>query len=103
MPGDGRRRRHFRTHQVSAAARSLPPFKVSVGCGRAAFAWHEDVRVHAEAHRTAGVAPLEARVEENLVETFLLRLGFDETGAWHDHRAQRVRHLLAADHGRRGA
>ena len=44
------------------------------------------VGVHAEAHRAAGLAPLEARRLEDLVEAFGFGLRLHEAGARNDHR-----------------
>src|SRR5689334_21087232 len=88
---------------MGTTAWSLAALKVSVGSRGAALTRHEDVGVHAEAHGAAGLAPLKAGVEEDLVEAFLLRLGLDDAGARHHHRPQRVGHLLAANDGSSGA
>ena len=74
MAGDRRRGRHLRAHEVGAAAPALPALEVAVRRRGAALARRQDVRVHAEAHRAAGVAPLEPCVQEHLVEAFLLGL-----------------------------
>ena len=84
---DRRRRRHLRADEVRAAARPLPPLEVAVRGRGAALARQQDVRVHAQAHRAAGVAPLEARVDEDLVEALLLRLRLHQARARHHHRA----------------
>ena len=44
----------------------------------------ELVRVHGQAHGTAGVAPFEARGLEDLVQPFLLGLGLDRLGPGYD-------------------
>ena len=44
------------------------------------------VAVHADAHRAAGLAPLEARALEDHVEAFRLGLRLHQPGAGHDHR-----------------
>src|SRR3954464_14739994 len=59
---------------MRAAARALPAFEIAVGGRRATLAGLESIGIHAEAHRAAGLAPFEARVAENAVETFLLGL-----------------------------
>jgi hypothetical protein len=46
----------------------------------------EDVRVHAEAHRAARLAPLEAGVLEDLSRPSASACSFTGTGARHDHR-----------------
>src|SRR3990172_1553840 len=73
VAGDGRRRRHLRAHEVGAPALPLPPLEVAVGAGGAALARLQDVRVHPQAHRAAGLPPLEPGVDEDSVQPFLLR------------------------------
>ena len=72
VAGDRRRRGELRADQVRAAAASLPALEVAVRGRGAALAVREHVGIHAEAHRAAGAAPLEAGVEEDPVEPFLL-------------------------------
>ena len=67
-------RGHLRADEVGPTAPPLPALEVPVGRRSAALARREDVGVHAEAHRAAGEPPLEDRVEEDLVESLLLRL-----------------------------
>src|SRR4051812_38813054 len=56
---DRRRRGHRRAHQVRPAALALAALEVAVAGRGAALAGLELVRVHAEAHRAAGLAPVE--------------------------------------------
>ena len=49
---------------MRAAARALATLEVAVARGCAALAGGQNVGVHAQAHRAAGVAPVEARVAE---------------------------------------
>src|SRR5579864_9799497 len=65
MAGDRRGRGHRRTHEVRAASGALPALEIPVGGRRAPLAGTENVRVHPEAHRAAGFAPLEARLRED--------------------------------------
>src|SRR5438046_10722250 len=74
MTGDGGRGRHRRTDEVGAAATSLPSLEVPVAGRGAPFARPKDVRIHAEAHRAAGVAPLEAGFAKQRIETLRLAL-----------------------------
>src|ERR1700675_2187329 len=46
MAGNGRRRRHHRTHQMRPPTASLPSFKVSIAGGSAAFARLQNIRIH---------------------------------------------------------
>src|SRR5690242_21132989 len=74
VPLDRRGRRHLRADQVCPAAAALAPLEITVRGGRAALAGLQDVRVHSEAHRAAGAAPVEAGGAEHLVETLGLGL-----------------------------
>ena len=101
MPGDGRRRCHHRTHQVRAPAFALPPLEVAVGGRGAPFSAREHVRVHADAHAAARVAPFKSGVAEDLVQPFLLRLLFDHHRPGnHQSLFERARNMLTADHTR---
>jgi len=73
MTGNRSRCRHCRRHQVRAALVTLTPFKIAVRSRCAALARLQLVGVHRKAHRAARLAPLEARILEDLVEP----LGFD--------------------------
>src|SRR3954462_9042724 len=88
---------------MRAPAAALAALEVAVRGRRAALARGEDVRVHAEAHRAAGGAPVKAGGAEDLVEALLLRLRAHLLGAGDDHRVDRARHLAALDHLGRGA
>src|SRR3712207_574405 len=69
---DRRRRRHRHRHQVRASALALPALEVAVGGGCAALAGLEGVRVHAEAHRATGTAPLGTGLLEDDVQALFL-------------------------------
>src|SRR5258706_1117783 len=94
MPGNGCRGGHFRADEVGAATFALAALEVAVTGAGAALAGLEDVRVHSEAHRAAGLTPFETGVLENAVEPLLLRLGFDHRGTGHHHRADGSCNLL---------
>src|SRR5438132_9957964 len=49
---------HCRTNQMGAATATLPSFEVAIAGRSAALYWLQNVRVHAETHRTFLVAPL---------------------------------------------
>src|SRR3954466_2872859 len=103
MPGDRRRRRHRGADEMGAAALSLPPLEVAVRGRGTALAGIEPVGIHAEAHRAAGLAPLEAGVAEDAVEALFLGLRLYQAGARDHHRHTDVRSLAAAlYHGGRG-
>src|SRR6266540_7554466 len=71
---DGGGRRHLWADQVRPAALALTTFEVPVGSRRAALAGLEDVRVHAQAHRAARLAPVKTRRLEDLVQALVLGL-----------------------------
>src|SRR5216684_8682335 len=70
MPGDGRRRRHRRRHQMGAALESLTALEIAVRGGGAALFRRQLVGVHRQTHRAARLAPFEACLYEDLVEAF---------------------------------
>src|SRR4029079_14468938 len=87
-PLDGGRGGHLRGHEVGAPATALAPLEVAVGGRGAALARREDVRVHAQAHRSAGAAPVEAGGAEDLVEALALGLRLHLHRAGNDHRVE---------------
>src|SRR4051812_4446009 len=78
---------------MGAATAALSALEVAVGRGGAALAGREGVGVHPQAHRAAGVTPLEAGVAEDLVEALLLGLLLDEHRPRYDESADAVGHL----------
>ena len=82
---------------------ALTALEIAVRGRRAALARLQLVGVHAEAHRAAGLAPVEAGVDEDLVEPFRFRLLLHEAGAGDDHRADALMDLSALGDGGRGA
>src|ERR1700687_3030206 len=80
---------------MRATAGALPALEVAVRRRRASLAGSEDVRVHAQAHRAPGVAPLEARVAEDAIEALALGLRLHEHRAGHDECAYAGPHLAA--------
>src|SRR5271167_4399463 len=81
-PGDGRGRDHEGAHQDRATGgAALAPLEVSVGRARAELVADELVRVHGQAHRAPGIAPLETRVAEDLVDPELGAQEADALGA----------------------
>src|SRR5512134_752402 len=101
MAGHRSRGRHLRADQVGASAGSLASLEVAVGGRGAALARREFVVVHAEAHRAAGLAPLEPGVPEDAVEALALGLLLHPPGARDDHREPDVRRDAAPAHDRR--
>src|SRR2546428_14041447 len=67
-------------------ARALAALEVAVGGRGATLAGREPVRIHAEAHRAAGLAPLEAGIAEDAVEALALGLLLHQARARHDQR-----------------
>jgi hypothetical protein len=57
MAGDRRRRRHGGRDEMGAVLKTLAALEVAVRGRGAALAGQKLVRVHREAHRTAGLAP----------------------------------------------
>ena len=89
-------------YEMGSTAATLAAFEVAVAGRRAALARSELVGIHGEAHRAAGLAPVEAGLDEDLVEAFRIGLLLDESGARHDERAHAVCDLVAlGDGGRR--
>src|SRR6266566_2370129 len=96
VAGNGRGRGHDWADQVRAAVFALAAFEIAVRSARAAFMWRQNIRVHANAHAAAGIAPLKACGGENLVEPFFFRLRLYSARAGHNERLLDVfRHVLA--------
>src|SRR6185437_13744036 len=75
-----------RRNQVGAALETLTALEIAVRGRGAALLRLQLVRVHGKAHRAARLAPIKARLDEDLVEAFGLRLLLHDAGARHDHR-----------------
>src|SRR5689334_11451464 len=96
MALDGGRRRHLRGDQVRARAAALATLEVAVRRRGDPLAGGGDVRVHAQAHRTAGVTPVKAGAPEDLIQALALGLELDLLGTGDDHRVDAVGHLATA-------
>src|SRR5215472_15483954 len=96
VSGDGGGRRHGWRHEVGAPAGALAPLEVAVAGRRRALARSQDVAVHAQAHRAARRAPLEAGVGEGPVQALGLGLGLDPGQAGHDQGPDAGADLAAA-------
>ena len=83
---------------MRAGPSPLPALEVAVGGGGHAIPRCGDVAVHAQAHRAAGVAPVESGPLEHLIETFALGLELDLLGAGDDHGIQIAGCLAALYH-----
>src|ERR1700704_6007505 len=81
MAGDGRRDSHRRAEQVGAHAAALAADEVAVRGRGDALAGEAGIAVHADAHRAARLAPFEAGLAEDLVESLRLGLLLDQAGA----------------------
>src|SRR3972149_183662 len=84
VPRDSRCCRHRGTDKVCAATAALPTLEVAIGGRRTAFARGQPVRIHAQTHGAARLAPFEARLPEHLVEPFRLGLPLHQPGARYD-------------------
>src|SRR5690242_1288970 len=82
----GGSRGHRRRHEVRAGALALASLEVAVRGGGHALALARGLAVHAHAHRAAGLAPLEARVAEDPIETLALGGVLHQARARHDPR-----------------
>src|SRR3546814_14919741 len=65
---------HGRADQVRAPALPLAAFEVAVRRRRATLFGLETVGIPGQAHRTAGLAPFEAGLDEEFVQPFVLGL-----------------------------
>src|SRR5699024_55808 len=92
---DGGGRCDLRGDEVGATTLALAALEVAVGGRRGALAGGQLVRVHAQAHGAARGAPLSARGEEDLVQTFLLCLLLDSRGRRDDEHLDAVGDLSA--------
>src|SRR5258705_13645936 len=79
-------RRHGRRHQMRAAFIALAALEIAVRGRGAALAGLEFVGIHGEAHRAAGLAPVEAGPDEYLVQALGLGLLLHQAGAGDNHR-----------------
>mmetsp|Transcript_4527 Transcript_4527/g.10254 ORF Transcript_4527/g.10254 Transcript_4527/m.10254 type:complete len:233 (+) Transcript_4527:1022-1720(+) len=78
---------------------TLPSLKVTVGSGSTTFLRLELVGVHGEAHGASRFAPVESRGGQNFVESLLLGLVLDQTGARHDHGVDAFWNLASNGNG----
>src|SRR5438067_1008365 len=76
---------HLGADEMGAAPAALATLEVAVRGRRAALARAQRVRVHAQAHRAAGAAPIEPGGLEDLVQALGLGLLLDLHRAGDDH------------------
>src|SRR5207253_11287303 len=87
LAADGRRSHHGRAHEQRAPRRTaLASLEVAIRRGRRHLTSFEAIRIHAETHRAAGAAPLEARVDERLVQASRFGRAADRLRPGHDER-----------------
>src|SRR6184192_2867013 len=98
MTGDGGRGSHRRADQVRPPTTALPSLEVTVAGRSAAFARSENVGIHAEAHRASSIAPLEASLAKQSIETFGLGLPLYARRARYDHGAHLWMYPVTADY-----
>lgn len=94
---------HGRGHEVGTSTGTLTALKVAVRSRSAALTGGELVRVHAEAHGATGLAPVEAGLDEDAVESLRLGLRADESGTGDDHGVDALGDLAALDDESGGA
>src|SRR6185436_13482440 len=75
--GDGGCRRTGRARQMGPRPRTLAADKIAVGGRDRALAGGDRFAVGGKAHRTSGLAPFEASVDEDLVQPFGDRIALD--------------------------
>src|SRR5437588_11553730 len=94
---------HRGADEVRAPTLALPALEVAVARRGAALARTQDVRVHPQTHRAAGLAPPEARGAEDGVKPLGLRRAFDGLRAGPDHRLNLAAGPVTSQHPRGGA
>src|SRR5207245_6469243 len=99
-PRDGGGRRGERARQEGPAALALAAFEVAVAGADGVLPGLELIAVHGDAHRAARLAPLRARVAEDAIEPFRLRLALHPHGAWNHQHAHVAGALAAAQEAR---
>src|SRR5690349_22725415 len=83
--GYGGGHRHRRAQEMGAGPLSLPSDEIAIGRGGAAVTRGHQIAVHADAHRTAGLAPFESGAAEDAVQPLGFGLGFHQAGTGHHH------------------
>mmetsp|Transcript_20544 Transcript_20544/g.37685 ORF Transcript_20544/g.37685 Transcript_20544/m.37685 type:complete len:378 (+) Transcript_20544:1084-2217(+) len=78
---------------------ALPSFKVTIGSGSASFLRFELVGIHGEAHGASRLAPVESRLHEDFVESFLFGLEFHQSRSRDDHGVHAIGHFASNGDG----
>src|SRR3989344_4954684 len=82
-------------------ALALPPFKITVGSGSAAFTRLQTVGIHGQTHLAAWLAPFEGRIPEYFIQPFVFSLRFYQSRPWHLHgKLDAGRNVYAFSDGR---
>src|SRR5215217_198976 len=100
---NGRGGGHYGADKVCPATLALAPLEVAIAGRGTPLAGLQYVRVHAEAHRTARVAPVEAGLGKDFGQPLLLGLLLDAHRTRHDHRPNALLDLVAFEHAGCGA
>src|ERR1700677_1499022 len=103
VPGNRRRCGHHRAHQMGAAPATLASFKIPVAGGGATLAGLQNIGIHSQTHRASGLAPLETRVQKNLMQSFLFGRALHRLRSRHHHGSDRRTHMITLSDTRRGA
>src|SRR5687767_10477362 len=99
VAGQGGGGGHLGPDEVGAASFALASLEVAIGGGGAALAGLQDVRVHAQAHGAACLAPVKAGGPEDLVQALGLGRCLYLHRARHHHGVDVRVDLLALHHG----
>src|SRR5207249_11838531 len=87
---------HDRANEMRAAVLALATLEIAIAGAGAPLVGRQNVRVHADAHAAARVAPFETCRGENLVEALFFRLRLDAARTGDNQRLLDVfRHVLA--------
>mmetsp|Transcript_4624 Transcript_4624/g.16817 ORF Transcript_4624/g.16817 Transcript_4624/m.16817 type:complete len:238 (-) Transcript_4624:854-1567(-) len=78
---------------MSSASLPLTSLEVSVRSGSTPLARLKLVRVHGKAHAAAGLSPIEASLDQDLVKSFTNSLLLNKTRTRHNHSMHARRHL----------
>src|SRR5882757_6730946 len=81
---------------MGAAARPLTSLEIPVGRAGATLPWLQLVRVHAQTHRAARLAPLEPGLTQDAIQPLRLGLLLHRAGPGHHHGAHARRYLSPA-------